>query len=255
MGTVDYMAPEQAVNPKNADERADVYSLGVTLWYLLSGRHLYEGETVLEKLVAHREQKIPSLQDVCSDATPELDAVFQRMVAKKPQQRYRSMTELIADLERCRIDPCSSPTINIEPDDGKQLKAFLEGIIVSSGQKTAAVATSVAVKTAVSTETLVEGDSTTDAGSLSGSQCNPARHAGAIGGRSHEENHRCQASASSETASPQLREQTPRDSDCGHCNGCGSNARRHRGGRFWPPAINGPEAAESAIDGSARPAE
>ena len=61
LGTIDYMAPEQASNPKNADHRSDIYSLGCTLHYLLTGRPPYSGDTMIERLIAHREQPIPNL--------------------------------------------------------------------------------------------------------------------------------------------------------------------------------------------------
>ncbi len=99
MGTVDYMAPEQAVSSKHADARADIYSLGVTLWYLLSGQPMYAGETAVEKLMAHQTKPIPSRCSVCSEVSPSLDAVFHRMVAKTPEDRSQTMAEVIADLE------------------------------------------------------------------------------------------------------------------------------------------------------------
>jgi serine/threonine protein kinase len=128
MGTVDYMSPEQAINPKNADQRADIYSLGITLWYLLVGRLPYNGETVLEKLVAHREEPIPSLAVARRGVPRELDAVFGRMVAKKTQHRFASMSELIAELEQCHVGPEATPISARAPRIGQELQAFLQGM-------------------------------------------------------------------------------------------------------------------------------
>ena len=91
-GTVDYLAPEQTGETRRADQRSDIYSLGCTLFFLLTGKPLYEGKTVIQKVLAHREQPIPSLSP--------LDAVFQKVVAKTPENRYQSMTEVIQALQK-----------------------------------------------------------------------------------------------------------------------------------------------------------
>ena len=98
LGTNDYMAPEQAMNTRRADHRADIYSLGCTLYFLLTGQPVYAGDTVMERLVAHREHAVPSLRKACPAAPPWLDGIFRKMVAKKPEGRYQSVTTLIADL-------------------------------------------------------------------------------------------------------------------------------------------------------------
>jgi len=101
MGTCDYMAPEQALNAKAADQRADIYSLGCTLYFLITGKPMYPGETVMEKVFAHREEPIPTLPG----APRTLQTVFQRMVAKNPEERCSSMTEMIAALQTCAGKP------------------------------------------------------------------------------------------------------------------------------------------------------
>jgi hypothetical protein len=98
LGTIDYMPPEQAMNTRRADHRADIYSLGGTLYFLLTGQPLYGGETVMERIVAHREHAVPSLRKACPAAPPWLDRIFRKMVAKKPEDRYQSVTALISDL-------------------------------------------------------------------------------------------------------------------------------------------------------------
>ncbi|MFO0869812.1 MAG: bifunctional serine/threonine-protein kinase/formylglycine-generating enzyme family protein [Pirellulales bacterium] len=108
MGTVDYMSPEQALNTKNADRRADVYSLGATLWYLLTGREIYAGNSALEKLMAHQGKPIPSLREVRPDVPPALDSLFMRMLAKTPESRIQTMAEVAVALEGCRESEVST---------------------------------------------------------------------------------------------------------------------------------------------------
>ena len=98
LGTVDYMAPEQALSTRKADQRADIYSLGCTLFYLLTGKAVYGGESVMERLVAHRESRQPSLREACPAAPDWLDRLFHQMIAKRPEDRVQTMAEVVSAL-------------------------------------------------------------------------------------------------------------------------------------------------------------
>jgi len=101
VGTVDYMSPEQADSSASVDRRSDIYSLGCTLFRLVTGRAPYRGDSPIRKLIAHRADPIPSMRAVRPETPEQIDRVFHRMVAKSPDDRHASMDEVIRDLEAC----------------------------------------------------------------------------------------------------------------------------------------------------------
>lgn len=94
MGTVDYMAPEQAADPRTADARADVYSLGCTLYFLLTSQPPYRGATPQAVLLAHRQASLPPLRALRPEVSLGLERVVHCMLAKDPSSRYPDMTAL-----------------------------------------------------------------------------------------------------------------------------------------------------------------
>lgn len=99
MGTLDYMAPEQACDPRAADIRADLYALGCTLHFLLTGRPPFPGNSMPDKLLKHKVEEPPSVVAGRADVPPELDAVVRRLLAKQAEERYQRPVELVKALE------------------------------------------------------------------------------------------------------------------------------------------------------------
>ncbi|HET6880502.1 MAG TPA: bifunctional serine/threonine-protein kinase/formylglycine-generating enzyme family protein [Pirellulales bacterium] len=104
VGTLEYMAPEQATGAESVDGRADVYGLGCTLYRLVTGQLPYRGGSPQALIAAHRDQKMPSLCAAREDVPRPLDAIFKRMVAKKPDDRQQTMDEVVAALEKLRLN-------------------------------------------------------------------------------------------------------------------------------------------------------
>ncbi len=98
LGTPDYIAPEQALDARKADIRADIYSLGCTLFFLLTGRPPFLEGSALQKLMAHQQRTPPSPANFRSDMPAELIRIIERLMAKHPEQRYRTPAEVAEQL-------------------------------------------------------------------------------------------------------------------------------------------------------------
>jgi serine/threonine-protein kinase len=98
LGTPDYIAPEQAADARRADGRSDIYSLGCTLYYLLTGQPPFPTGTTIEKLSLHLTSPPPSILEKRPDVPAELARILEKMLAKNPQDRYQTPGEVAKDL-------------------------------------------------------------------------------------------------------------------------------------------------------------
>jgi serine/threonine-protein kinase len=98
LGTFDYISPEQARDPRNADVRSDIYSLGCTFFYMLTGRPPFLGGTMLQKLLQHQADQPPDVRQFRPELPEDVPRILRKMLAKDPRHRYRTPAELVEDL-------------------------------------------------------------------------------------------------------------------------------------------------------------
>ena len=98
LGTFDYISPEQAHDPRKADVRSDIYSLGCTLYFLLTGQPPFPEGTALQKLLMHGTKMPDDPRLFRADLSDSMIAILRKMLAKKPVDRYLEPTDLIHDL-------------------------------------------------------------------------------------------------------------------------------------------------------------
>jgi hypothetical protein len=110
-GTPEYMAPEQAAGRGDTDGRVDIYALGIILYEMLAGRVPHRGDTMVRTLAMQMLDPIEPPSKVRPDAGigPALEAVVMKALAKKREQRYATMADLLADLEKAAGAPLLEP--------------------------------------------------------------------------------------------------------------------------------------------------
>jgi response regulator RpfG family c-di-GMP phosphodiesterase/serine/threonine protein kinase len=132
LGTVDYMAPEQARDARSVDIRADVYSLGGTLFWLLTGQRPFNSDrAVIEELLARQHESPPSVRGLRRDIPLELDAIVSQMMARDPNDRYQTPLAVITAL-----DDFLEPSVLAAAHAGAEVQAngdSLPDTLLSSG--------------------------------------------------------------------------------------------------------------------------
>jgi serine/threonine-protein kinase len=98
MGTPDFIAPEQAMDARKADIRSDLYSLGCTLYYLLTGKLPFPGGTKLDKLFRHQTEEPRSVEQLRSEVPPKVRSIVRKLMNKRPEERFQTPGELAAEL-------------------------------------------------------------------------------------------------------------------------------------------------------------
>ncbi len=98
LGTFDYISPEQARDPRNADVRSDIYSLGCTFFFMLTGRPPFLGGTMLQKLLQHQTDQPPDLRQFRPELPEDVNRILRKMLAKDPRHRYASPVDLVNEL-------------------------------------------------------------------------------------------------------------------------------------------------------------
>ncbi len=109
LGTADYLSPEQALNSSEVDGRSDIYSLGVTFFFLLTGRTPFGNANLMQKLFWHQTCEPPSVRTYRPEVPEALAAIIARMLAKDPARRYQSAAEVVAELADWTRIPIAPP--------------------------------------------------------------------------------------------------------------------------------------------------
>ena len=110
LGTPDYISPEQAADTRTADIRSDLFSLGVTLFRMLTGKLPFGGHSVMEKLMARAMKPAPPLRSLRPDLAPHLDRVVARLLDRDASQRFQTPVEFIQEIARdCHPIPFRLP--------------------------------------------------------------------------------------------------------------------------------------------------
>jgi eukaryotic-like serine/threonine-protein kinase len=149
MGTAYYISPEQAESGRSADTRSDLYSVATVLFEMLTGNPPFEGETAVDIVIKHMNEKVPSICRLRPDLPVEMDIFMQKAMAKAPADRFATPQEFIAALDQLQERIQAMPPGKRVPEPGYEQKPGTVGpsrpptvppkqarlVVISSGQQ------------------------------------------------------------------------------------------------------------------------
>lgn len=130
MGSVHYTSPEQA-RGGYSDEKSDIYSLGITMFEMLTGRVPFNGETTVAIAIKHIQEELPSPRDFVAEIPISVEQIVFKCCQKSPDRRYQSMGELIVDLKRSLMNPDEDFVRVSDPDEDGATRAVSDRDMVS----------------------------------------------------------------------------------------------------------------------------
>ena len=125
LGTADYMAPEQAIDPQAVDARADIYSLGATFYYCLAGDTPFGEGTLPQKVIWHQTRKPEPIRQLRPEVPKELERLIAHMMAKDPAQRPQTPQEVADALAPYTVEPVAPPPEEEMPWDSPAVRNIL----------------------------------------------------------------------------------------------------------------------------------
>lgn len=125
MGSVHYTSPEQA-RGGYSDEKSDIYSLGITMFEMLTGRVPFNGETTVAIAIKHIQEEMPSPREYVSEIPVSVEQIVFKCCQKSPDRRYQSMGELIVDLKRSLMTPDEDFVKVVNPDEDGSTKMITD---------------------------------------------------------------------------------------------------------------------------------
>ena len=115
MGSVHYTSPEQA-RGGYSDEKSDIYSLGITMFEMLTGRVPFNGETTVAIAIKHIQEELPMLSQYVPEIPSSVEGIVIKCCQKSPDRRYQNMQEVIADLKQSLLNPDSDFVVMNDPE-------------------------------------------------------------------------------------------------------------------------------------------
>ena len=125
MGSVHYTSPEQA-RGGFSDEKSDIYSLGITLFEMLTGRVPFNGDTTVAIAIKHIQEPMPTPRDYVAEIPVSVEQIVYKCTQKSPDRRYQSMPELIEDLKRSLMTPDEDFVKVVDPDENASTRVITE---------------------------------------------------------------------------------------------------------------------------------